>query len=121
MTKQVTSNLQREVEKLANRVYFTIVFLDKTTDDESIYVAVHPELDGCVAQGDTVEEARENLNLVRRDYILHLLEHNLPVPGPASVENAFIHILSSGSDDEMATSTVKIQHSNHLKYASLHS
>ncbi len=69
--------------ELAARAYFLFMFRDKTTDDDYIYVARNPEINGCIAQGETMEEAQENLNEVRADLIQHLLEHNLPVPEPS--------------------------------------
>ena len=72
----------QEAEQLAMRPYSLFVFLDQTTDDDTIYVAVNPELKGCVAQGETVNEAEENLAEVRIDYITHLLAHGLTIPEP---------------------------------------
>ena len=43
----------------------------------------HPELPGCMAQGETVEEAIENLKEVTLEYILSLLEDRLPIPIPS--------------------------------------
>ncbi len=72
------------------RPYILVVFRDETTDDEPVYVALNPELDGCVAQGDSMQEAQENLEEYRIDHIEHLLKHNLPVPGPALPEPAWM-------------------------------
>ena len=79
----MTSEVRKQAEELARRTYTEVVFRDKTTDDESIYMAVTPELEGCMAQGETVREAQENLRLFRIDYIEHLVENNLPVPDPS--------------------------------------
>jgi predicted RNase H-like HicB family nuclease len=62
-----------------------MMFRDRTTENEYVYVAITPELDGCVAQGDTLKEARENLRAFRVDYIEHLLENHLSVPAPAAM------------------------------------
>lgn len=67
---------------LAERGYVTQVLRDEISDGEFIYLALNPELEGCMAQGGTPEEAYENLKEVRVDYIEHLLDHNLPVPEP---------------------------------------
>ena len=76
-------NKNRERAKiLAARGYLTQVLRDKTTDGEYIYLAHHPELEGCMAQGITQEEAVDNLNDVRVEYIEHLLDHNLQIPDP---------------------------------------
>lgn len=75
-------NKKKQIENLVNRHYSSIVFLDSTTDDEPIYVAIHPELEGCIAQGETILEAKANLETARFDFIEYLLENNLPIPEP---------------------------------------
>jgi predicted RNase H-like HicB family nuclease len=77
----MTNNKERAKE-LAIRPYTVIVFLDETTDGGTMYVALNPELDHCIAQGETTKEAQENLDQFRIDYIEHLLNNNLPVPEP---------------------------------------
>ncbi len=74
--------LRDEAIRLADTPYSTMVALDETTDGEPIYVALNPELEGCVSQGDTVEEAVNNLGDARIDYIESLLEDGLSVPDP---------------------------------------
>lgn len=81
MTKD---NQQDEAHVLASRPYALFVFLDETTDGDTIYVATNPELPGCIAQGDSIVEAEDILTEVRQDYIAHRLAHNLPVPEPQS-------------------------------------
>lgn len=76
------TNYQDQARELANRHYTVITFRDKTTDGDYVYLARNPELDGCMAQGESLAESQENLLEVRIDYIEHLLEHNLPVPYP---------------------------------------
>jgi predicted RNase H-like HicB family nuclease len=80
------SKIDEQATKLAAKPYTVVIFRDSTTDGDHIYVALTPELDGCVAQGETIEEAQENLDAVRVDLIAHLLEHSLPVPEPAWME-----------------------------------
>ncbi len=76
------SSLRGEAKRLADRPYRTIVFLGETTDGEPGYVALNPELEGCVSQGDTPDEALLNLKEARVDYIYFLLEDGLEVPEP---------------------------------------
>lgn len=71
-----------KAEKLAERPYVTEVMLDETTDGQHIYVARAPELEGCMAQGKTDEEAVLSLSEARIDYIHSLLEDGLPIPHP---------------------------------------
>ena len=76
--------LLKNAEKLALRPYTTNVIRDETTDGEPIFLAITPELYGCLAQGDTVDKAVANLNDARVDFIYSLLEDGLPVPEPRS-------------------------------------
>ncbi|MBL1135889.1 MAG: type II toxin-antitoxin system HicB family antitoxin [Chloroflexi bacterium] len=47
-----------------------------------MFLARNPELEGCMAQGETPEAAQSNLLEARIDYIYFLLEDGLPVPDP---------------------------------------
>ncbi|HEX9386981.1 MAG TPA: type II toxin-antitoxin system HicB family antitoxin [Anaerolineales bacterium] len=78
--------LRERAIELSKISYTTELFKDKTTDGETVYLAVHPELEECMAQGDTPDEAIENLNEVRIDYFEHLLEFHLPIPSPRITE-----------------------------------
>lgn len=79
----MANDIEKRAEELAARQYTEVAFRDKTTTGGYIYMAITPELDGCMAQGETMREAKENLRLFRIDYIQHLLENDLPVPDPA--------------------------------------
>jgi len=68
--------------KLAERAYSVQVVTDETTDGMPIYLARIAELDGCMAQGETIEQALENLRGAKIDFIASLLEDGLPVPCP---------------------------------------
>jgi len=89
---KTTNDLQELAQKLASRPYLTVVLRDETTEGEPIYVAMNPELEGCVAQGDTPEEARYNLNETRIDFIRYMLEDDVPIPEPQSISNAVINV-----------------------------
>ena len=69
------------------RINIKIRIADKTTDGGCIYVAQNPDLYGCIAQGGTVIEARENLRLVREDYIAHSYIHGISLPNPKGLGN----------------------------------
>src|SRR4051812_31362431 len=62
--------------------YTVRVILEVDEDGDSFYLASHPELDGCMAQGDTWEEAVESLRGVRELFISSLIRRGLPVPPP---------------------------------------
>jgi predicted RNase H-like HicB family nuclease len=73
--------------ELANRSYTTIILRERTTTGGYVYVARHPDLPYCTAQGMTLAEARDNLDEVRQDYFEYLLEENLPLPPIVSETN----------------------------------
>jgi predicted RNase H-like HicB family nuclease len=76
------NNLQEKAMELASRPYTLFVFLDETTDSGTVFVAMNPDLPGCIAQGDSAEEAESILSEVRTDYMAHRLVHALPIPEP---------------------------------------
>src|SRR3972149_11913568 len=76
------SLLEKQAKELAAQSYQTVIVSDETTDNEPIFVAYNPELRGCMAQGETVAEAVEELAEARLEYILSLLEDGLPIPPP---------------------------------------
>lgn len=77
-------NHRNKAKKLASRPCFVEVTLDETTDGEPVYVAKTPELDGCFGQGETIDDAVQNLSEARVDFIQNLLEDNFPIPEPFS-------------------------------------
>ena len=78
----MNKELYKEAETLAQRPYQSRVFRDETTDGEPVYVALVPEMPGCIAHGDTVDEALEWLQSAKVDHIWLLLDKNLDVPEP---------------------------------------
>ena len=81
-------NLMEQATQLAKRPYLVETSLDETTEGELIYLARSPEIEGCIAQGETIEQAQKNLVEARIDYIFSLLEDGLPVPEPAIIPTA---------------------------------
>jgi predicted RNase H-like HicB family nuclease len=75
-------------EHMSTSDFITIVRLQETTTDGRCYVAYHPELPGCLSQGDTPEEAEANLVEATEMALEHLLAHGLPVPKPFSLLDA---------------------------------
>jgi predicted RNase H-like HicB family nuclease len=80
----MSKQLREKANQLAARPYTIRIVRDNSISEEPLFLALNPELDGCMAQGKTIEEAEENLDEFRVDYIEHLLEHNLPIPYPAT-------------------------------------
>ncbi|MCC3779376.1 toxin-antitoxin system HicB family antitoxin [Streptomyces sp. UNOB3_S3] len=58
-------------------------------DEDGGYLARVPELPGCFADGDTVEEALANLNLILREWLTISLERGDSVPQPRRVNDSF--------------------------------
>jgi predicted RNase H-like HicB family nuclease len=67
---------------LANRPYRIGVRPDETTDGHPAFLAFVKELDGCVGDGATRQEAIADVRKAMVDYIESLLEDALPVPTP---------------------------------------
>lgn len=81
----MNADLRELARKLAARPYSYEVARDETTGGEVVFLARHPELPGCMAHGDTMPEAIENLSDARFEYILSLLEAGLPVHDPVAI------------------------------------
>ena len=73
---------KQKAKKLAQRPYTIEIYGDQTTTGEPVFLASHPELPGCMAQGETMESAIDELGLVTIEYIESLIEDNLPIPEP---------------------------------------
>lgn len=78
----MVNDLWQRAQQLASRRYSTNVAIDTLTNGEKVYVVENPELDGCMAHGETEDKALENLLEARTEYIYSLLEDGLPVPAP---------------------------------------
>jgi antitoxin HicB len=55
-------------------------------DEDGTFVASHPDLIGCLAQGDTVDEAVRALDLARKAWLDVRFEEGLPIPEPTDAE-----------------------------------
>ena len=58
-------------------MYRFLVVIEKANGNYSAY---SPDLSGCVATGNTREEAKENIHQAVQMHVQGLLEDNLPVP-----------------------------------------
>ena len=101
--------------QLANRPYTTIVFRDMTTDGEYGYVAINPQLPGCMSDGDTPDEAIHNLLDARTLYIETSLEDGLPVPDPILAPNLRIVVdMTELLGDEIDTIPEDVNHPENI-------
>jgi predicted RNase H-like HicB family nuclease len=73
--------------ELAKRPYLISTSVEETTENEPIYFARVLEMEGCFGQGETREQAVEDLRLAMVDFIESLLEDGLPVPEPSRLVN----------------------------------
>lgn len=55
-------------------------------DEDEVYVAEVPALPGCVSQGETREEALNNIKEAIAAYLESLTDHDEPIPPPISEE-----------------------------------
>lgn len=78
----MNKSIKAKAMLLAEQQYKTEIFVDETVDGQHVYLAKHPQLPGCMAQGSTKKEATANLKEATFEYILSLLEDNMPVPIP---------------------------------------
>lgn len=62
--------------------YPVVIHPDRYPDGSRCWVASHPDLPGCMADGDTVEEARRLLDLARLAYLAYLngADRDAPLP-----------------------------------------
>ena len=62
--------------------YQTIIRPELCTDGSLAYVAEIPDLPGCMSHGTTAEEAKQNLEDAKREYLAALHERGLSIPTP---------------------------------------
>ena len=55
-------------------------------DEDGVYVAEVPSLPGCISQGQTREQALENIREAIMGYLESLEAHDEPVPPPITEE-----------------------------------
>ena len=68
------------------RYYMSLEYPIQLMREPGGVFAFHPDLDGCAAQGDTVEEAIANLDAARRLWLKVRLEDGLPIEEPLREE-----------------------------------
>jgi antitoxin HicB len=66
--------------------YLSLSYPIELIPEEGSFFARHPDLDGCISQGDTADEAVKNLGEARSLWIEARLEDGLPVPEPLDTE-----------------------------------
>ena len=59
-----------------------LIVIEKAEGNYSTY---SPDLPGCIATGNSPEEAKENMHEAIRMHLEGLKEDGLPIPGPESI------------------------------------
>lgn len=101
--------LLKRAKKLAARPYQVQIVPDYDTDGNPVFFARIPEMPGCVAHGDTIDEAKEWLGLAKIDFIYFFLEDGMMPPEPARLESedapqVYVLDLSEKSSDSETVS-----------------
>ena len=74
---------------------------DRTTDGGVCFVALHPDLRGCMSHGASVGEAVANLAEAKRLFIETMLESGLsPAPPSAAVEDLLTEPMASSDSSK---------------------
>lgn len=80
--------MTHKLEEFLRLPYSVEVIPNQTTEGSMCYVALHPELPGCMSHGDTPEEAIANLMEAKELYIKTLLEKGQNISLPRSSTSA---------------------------------
>lgn len=100
--------MESKVDEYLNLPYCAVVVPDETTDEKPCYVAYNPELEGCLIQGETPEEALSSLVEVRKLYISTLLAEGLEVPLPHRGRVSWTVIEPPGQEPEVACNSLTV-------------
>lgn len=73
--------------------YKALTYPAEVVREDGVVVAFHPDLEGCVAQGDTADEALANLDEAREAWLRVRLEERLPIPEPQDEEYSGRYLL----------------------------
>ena len=74
--------LLNKAKALAGRGYQIQVQREIDEDGRPLWVAYVPEMPSCMAVGDSAAKAKEELKIVREDYIYFRLKRGVEVPEP---------------------------------------
>ncbi len=72
----------RKAKELATRPYQIDYFAERDDDGKPYYFVEVLEMPGCHSDGETIEEARENVQSALVDFIYFLLEDGVDIPEP---------------------------------------
>lgn len=81
------------VEQLIKLPYHVQLVHDESSDGQVGWVANVVELPGCLAQGDTPEDASRNIYAAMESWFASMLEDGKPIPPPAEEPSASGRVL----------------------------
>jgi len=81
----MAEHMDPKVSEILRKGYLTVFGIEKDAEGKEHFAAWLLDLPGCVAQGDTREEARERLEAIKPAYIAKLLELAAPIPEPTKL------------------------------------
>lgn len=73
--------IEERARQLA-QLYWSVDVIHDSLSEDFPFAASIRELDGCIAQGVSRDDALMNLEDAKFDYLYSLLEDNLPIPSP---------------------------------------
>ena len=71
-----------DVSEYLDLPYRVAMVSDQLSNGETVYVARHPELPGCMSHGESIKEAVASLRDARELYLRGLMKRGLPIPRP---------------------------------------
>ncbi|WP_418790496.1 type II toxin-antitoxin system HicB family antitoxin [Phosphitispora sp. TUW77] len=80
---------ESEIEEKCKQYYqieYPISLKQEIENDETYWIAEHPDLPGCITHGSTKEEALVNLNDAKKSWIFGRIVDNDSIPKPSKLE-----------------------------------
>jgi predicted RNase H-like HicB family nuclease len=100
---KMNKELWAKAQDLARQTYDVEFEKDTFSDGTIVYLALNPELPGCMAQGATQVEAEYNLSEARADYIYALLTEGLEIPEPTARQTVTAQTLTPLLEEQLST------------------
>lgn len=112
----MSENFDQKARALAAQPYHIVYSQEEIEGGKLVYFLSYLELPGCVAQGDTLEEAKAELEEVAYEYILGYLEDGIPVPAPYSTSQTAggVSIPVEGEQEKPAVDSASWNASSHV-------
>ena len=77
--------MEKNLDFYMKKSFPYVVFQDSYGDGNTCYVAMHPDLDGCMSHGDTIDQAISSLEDARAEYLKALIETKQEIPEPSEI------------------------------------